>query len=98
MDNKLTSEQQSYKTNQLVIGSEYEQMIRTQGWEYAMTWYQTTLADFMNQIMGQDTRSISDFESARQQLIGFKKFMAHIDSAVSLLKDERAKEHTRPTE
>lgn len=96
MDNKLSDQQQAYKTKQLMIGTEYETMVKTQGWEYATTWYQTMLADFINQIMGQDERPISDFESARQQLIGFKKFMAHVDGAITLLKDERAKENSGP--
>ncbi len=97
MDNKLTNEQQAYKTNQLIIGSEYELMIKSKGWEYATTWYQTALADFINQVMGQDTRPIEDFEPARQQLIGFKKFMAHIESAINLLNDERSKEDSGST-
>jgi hypothetical protein len=94
----LTNEQQSYKTNQLIIGSEYELMIKSKGWEYAQTWYQTILADFINQIMTQDERPITDFESSRQQLIGFKKFLSHIDGAITLLNDERAKESTGTAE
>lgn len=94
MDNQLNKEQQDYLKNQLIIGSEYELMIKSKGWEYAKTWYQTMLSDFINQIMGQDTRPITDFENSRQQLIGFKKFLAHIESALKILEDERAKENT----
>lgn len=93
MDNQLSKEQQDYKKNQLIIGSEYELMVKSKGWEYAKTWYQTMLSDFINQVMGQDTRPIADFESARQQLIGFKKFLAHIEGAMKILEDERAKEN-----
>ena len=93
MDNKLTKEQQDYLNKQLTLGSEYELMVKTKGWEFAKLWYQSMLGDFINQIMNQDTRPISDFESPRQQLVGFKKFMAHIDGALKTLEDERAKEN-----
>ncbi len=98
MDNQLNNEQQEYKTHQLEVGISYEEMVKTKGWENAQAWYQTQLADFVNQMMAQEKTSISEFETGRQQLIGFKRFMNHMNGAITLLNDERAKEHTGPTE
>jgi hypothetical protein len=86
---ELSREQIDYKTQQLVIGSEYEPMIKSKGWEFVQAWYQTQLASLINSMMGDDTRPIADFENARQQLIGFKKFLSHIEGAIKILNDER---------
>jgi hypothetical protein len=86
---KLTKEQQDYKEEQMVIGSEYDLMVKSKGWEYAQTWYRTQLADFVNQLMQDDTVPIANFETRRQQLIGFKKFMGHMEGAIKILHDQR---------
>jgi hypothetical protein len=98
MDNQLSKEQQDYKTYQLDAGLSYEEMTKTKGWENTQIWYQTQLNDFVNQMMAQEKTPINEFETGRQQLIGFKRFMNHMNGAINLLNDERAKEHTGPTE
>lgn len=73
----------------MIIGSEYEIMVKSKGWEFAKTWYQTQLASFVNSVMGDDTKSIGEFERARQQLMGFKRFLSHVEGAIKILEDER---------
>lgn len=91
MDKELTKEQQDYLKQQLILGSNYEEMTRSEGWKFVQAWYQTELKNFINALMNQEKLPIEDFENARQQLIGFKKFLSHIDSAIKTLKDEQSK-------
>lgn len=88
---KLTKQQLDYKEQQMIIGSEYESLVKSKGWEYTKAWYQTQLSDFINRIMSEDSRPISDFENARQQLIGFKRYLSHVEGAIKILEDERTK-------
>lgn len=88
MDNQDIKEQ--FLQAQMIQGQAFDEMIRSQGWEYAKAWYQEQMKDFINSLMAGD-RPIAEFETSRQQLIGFKSFLSYIDDAINALKTEREK-------
>lgn len=89
---ELSEQQKTYVEQQMIMGSEYEVMVKSKGWEFAQTWYQAQLTRFINEIMSQDTTPIENFENSRQQLIGFKRFLTHVEGAIKTLENERKKD------
>lgn len=91
-----SDQQKEYLEAQMIQGQAFEEMIRTKGWEYIKAYYQQSLADFINSIMVQG-RPITEFEDARNQLIGLKSLLGYIDGSIQTLNKEAKKEKNEKT-
>lgn len=94
MDNNevaLTKEQQEALRETLERGVAFEEMATTKGWQYVTAYYQNQIALFMNEIMSSD-KSIEEFEEKRHELMGLKKLLGQIDSALQTLNTTREQE------
>ncbi len=94
MDNNeqtLTKEQQEALRETLERGVAFEEMVTTKGWQYVTAYYQNQIALFMNEIMGSD-KPIEEFEEKRHELMGLKKILGQIDSAMQTLNTSREQE------
>lgn len=94
MDNNeqtLTKEQQEALRETLERGVAFEEMVTTKGWQYIVAYYQNQIALFMNDIMGSG-KPIEEFEEKRHELMGLKKLLGQIDSAMQTLNTSREQE------
>lgn len=87
----LTQAQQEALKETLERAGAFEEMATTKGWQYVMAYYQNQIALFMNEIMGSD-KPIGTFEEKRHELMGLKKLLGQIDSAIQTLNAAREKE------
>ena len=92
MDNQQLSEQQEqYKRGEIERAMAFEEIQNTKGFESMRAYYENLLREFVNEMMNQESRPLSDFESQRQRLIGIKKLFQNINSSMEVLKNERTK-------
>ena len=99
MDNnnevKLTKEQEDALRETLERGVAFEEMITSRGWQYLMAYYQNQIASFMNDMMKSDI-PLAELEERRRELMGIKKLMAQVDSAVRTWKAHVKEENVKP--
>lgn len=94
MDNNeatLTQAQQEALKETLERGGAFEEMATTKGWQYVVAYYQNQIALFITEIMGSD-KPIEEFEEKRHELMGLKKLLGQIDSAIQTLNTNREQE------
>jgi hypothetical protein len=87
----LTQAQKEALKETLERAGAFEEMATTKGWQYVVAYYQNQIALFMNEIMGSD-KPIEEFEEKRHELMGLKKLLGQIDSAIQTLNATREKE------
>jgi len=99
MDNnnevKLTKEQEDALRETLERGVAFEEMITSRGWQYLMAYYQNQIASFMNDMMKSDI-PLAELEERRRELMGIKKLMAQVDSAIRTWKAHVEEENVKP--
>ncbi len=94
MDNnevKLTKEQEEALKETLERGVAFEELMTTKGWAYIQAYYQNQIALFMNELMNSN-KAITEFEEKRHELMGLKKLLGQIDSAIQALVAKREEE------
>lgn len=90
-DNKLTQEQEEALKETLQRGVAFEEMLTTKGWQYIQAYYQNQIAVFISDIINSD-KPIIEFEEKRHELMGLKKLLGQVDSAIQTLNVSREKE------
>jgi hypothetical protein len=73
-------------------GSAFEQLIRSEGWEYVKAWYQNKIQRFATSLLIEDTKNVEEFEHERRELIGLRKLMGLIENDLKILHDSQEKE------
>jgi hypothetical protein len=71
-------------------------LIRTKGWEYVKTWYQTKVQKLATDLLLNEKEEIAKFEPDRRELIGLRKLLGMIENDLQILrKHEEAKRSTK---
>ncbi len=84
----LTPEQEEALREQLERGVAFEEMLTTKGWAYIQSYYQNQIKLFVNALMN-EAKPIIEFENKRQELLGLKRLLGQVDSAVKTLQAKR---------
>lgn len=69
-------------------------MIRSNGWSFVKQYYQTKIQKFASDLLLQDGKQISEFESERRELIGLRKLLGMIDSDIKTVEHDRQNKPT----
>lgn len=86
---ELTQEQQEALLEELKRGAAFEEMLTSNGWAYIHSYYQNQIKAFINDMMNQADQPIIKFEDRRHELLGLKKLLSQIDSAVRTFKSHQ---------
>lgn len=87
--NPLSEAQKQALDDDLKVAGAFESIAQTEGFNYIKAYYQEKLAQFMNRTMNETDKSISEFEGARQELIGLKNLLTYIDGKLMVLENFR---------
>jgi very-short-patch-repair endonuclease len=88
---KLTKEQEDYLKETLIRAQDFEELIRSRGWEHIKNYYQNAVQKFATNILLQEEKSIVEFEGERHELIGLRKLIGMIDSDIETSRKENEK-------
>jgi hypothetical protein len=66
----------------------FEEMARTEGWEYVKAYYQNLIKAFINDLLTKD-EPVASYENHRQELKGLAKLFGLIDSDLQQLEKYR---------
>lgn len=69
----------------------FEEMVNTNGFKYIKANYVNQIQLFINDMLSQEDKPITDFEGKRRELMGLRKVFGQIDSDLTFLADERNK-------
>jgi hypothetical protein len=92
---ELTDAQQEQLTETMQRGVEFEEIVRSKGFERIRANYENRIRLFVNNLLLHDEKKIEEFENERYELIGLRKLFGSIESDLKVLRDER--ERTKPT-
>lgn len=96
---RRSEEQEQQYEEALKKASAIEVMSKTDGWKYIVSFYEDQIRNFANRILSQKDTPISDFEGARNQIIGMKMIVQLVSDDLKLIKDERERQrNTKSTE
>lgn len=86
-----STQQQSYLKEVLERGVAFEEMTNSKGWKFVMAYIENQVKSLANEILISDDKPIAEFESKRRSVMGLRKLLAHIESDLNTLKQERKK-------
>ncbi len=87
----LSKEQEEALEESLARGQGFEELIRTNGWQYIKAWYQAKIQLFASAVLLEGTKLISEFENERRELIGIRKLIGLIDNDIKTFHDSQEK-------
>jgi hypothetical protein len=90
-EENLSQEQKEAYQQALIRGSAFEELIRTQGWEYVKKYYEARVQQFANNMLLQDRVSIAQFEAERWEIIGIRKLFNMIENDIKAVEMDREK-------
>lgn len=79
----------------LLRGGAFEEMVRTEGWNYILAYYQNQLRVFTNEMMNHPEKPISEFEGDRQKIIGLKGMIAQVTNTLDSVERYRSEQNGR---
>lgn len=94
MEPDLNKQQEDALFETMSQGVAFEEMVRSKGWEYIKAYYQVQVQAFATGLLVSE-EPIERFENKRQELIGLRKLLSVVDSAIETLVKHR--EHERTT-
>jgi hypothetical protein len=86
---ELTDAQKQQLEETCARGVAFEEIIHSKGWKLITGYYESLVKNFVNEVLLQDAKPISEFETQRREIIGLRKLMNQINDDVEVLKNER---------
>lgn len=90
MNNKqeLTKEQQASQEELYKQHGAFEEMVRTKGWGYIQTYYQSLISQFVTRVLTEN-KPITEYQSMRDELVGLKKALGYVNSIIERVESEK---------
>jgi hypothetical protein len=97
MEDNQSQAQQEALAESLSRGEAFEETVRTKGWEYIKSYFQTKFQLFATSLLIEDKKGIEEFEKERRELIGIRKLFGLVDGDIKTLEDKLENDKkTRP--